>query len=102
MTVADPRKARILKYHGNDQPPGDGNTLVMTRDGVGDFLIGVQHVDGGINHGTHYVRFRRANGGASNHPSLIRALAELESALAEIAHNDRTVGPNASGKGRER
>lgn len=79
--------ARVFKYHGDEQMPGDGNTLVVTRDGGGDFLIGVQHVEGGVNHGTHYVRFRRANGGASVHPSLIRAMADLESALAEIAPN---------------
>jgi hypothetical protein len=45
--------AKRLKYHGDEQMPGEGNTLVMTRDGGGDFLIGIQHVDGGINHGTH-------------------------------------------------
>lgn len=84
--------AKRLKYHGDEQMPGEGNTLVMTRDGGGDFLIGIQHVDGGINHGTHYVRFRRANGGASVHPRLIRALAELEAVLAEIAPNTSVSG----------
>lgn len=76
-----------LQYHGDNQPPGEGNTLIVTRDGGGDFLIGVNRREDGLNHGTRYVRFRRANGGASDHPRLIRALAELEAALKEVAPN---------------
>lgn len=72
-----------ITYHGDDQEPDNGNTLVMTRDGGGDFLLGVQHQKAGVNYGTNFVRFRRANGGASNHPRLIRALAELEAALRQ-------------------
>ena len=92
--------AKRLKYHGDEQMPGEGNTLVMTRDGGGDFLIGIQHVDGGINHGTHYVRVRRANGGASVHPRLIRALAELEAVLAEIAPNVEAQARAEAGEAR--
>ena len=86
-----------LKYHGDEQLPGDGNTLIMTRDGGGDFLIGVNHRADGLNHGTHYVRFRRANGGASVHPRLIRALAELESALKDAVSNVPHEGPPVGG-----
>ena len=72
------------KYFGDNQVPDDGNSLIVSRDGGGDFLIGVERRADGINHGTNYVRFRRANGGASQYPRLIKALAELEAALAEL------------------
>ena len=75
----------VKKYFGDNQTPGSGNTLIVDRDGGGDFLIGVEHRSNGTNHGVHYVRFRRANGGASQHPRLIAALDELEAALAEIS-----------------
>lgn len=77
------------RYHGDNQESGDGNTLVVSRDGGGDFLVGVEHRSGGINHGTHFVRFRRANGGASQHPRVIKALADLEAALAEVQQNSK-------------
>ena len=76
---------RMITYHGDCQEPGDGSTLVLSRDGGGDFLVGVNFRNAGINEGTHFVRFRRANGGASKHPRLIRALAELEAALREVS-----------------
>ncbi len=71
-------------YPSDVSGPDYRNTLVVTRDGGGDFMIGVQHESDGLNHGAHFVRFRRANGGASQHPRLIAALAELEAALEEI------------------
>lgn len=79
-----------ITYHGDDQEPNNGNTLVMSRDGGGDFLLGVLHQADGVNYGTSFVRFRRANGGASKYPRLVRALAELEAALAEV-ESSRTV-----------
>ncbi len=71
-------------YTSDASSKGNQNMLIIMRDGGGDFLVGVQHEEGGINHGAHFVRFRRANGGASQHPRLIAALAELEAALKEI------------------
>ena len=71
----------LIEYKGDDQHQVDGNVFVLKRDGGGDFLLGVRNISGGINNGTHYVRFRRANGGASKYPKLLAALAALEEAL---------------------
>lgn len=77
--------ARAVTYISDESD----NVLIVSRDGGGDFLVGVQHRADGINYGSHSVRFRRANGGASQHPRLISALAELEAALAEIRGDSR-------------
>lgn len=74
----------LLTYATDVPGPDYRNTLVFTRDRGGDFMIGVRHESDGLNHGAHFVRFRRANGGASQHPRLIAALVELESVLQEI------------------
>lgn len=75
-----------LTYTTDEPGYGHTNTLLVARDEGGDFLVGVKHVAGQINHGTNFVRFRRANGGASQHPRLIAALAELEAALRDIGN----------------
>lgn len=72
-----------VEYKGDDQPQDACNVLVLTRDGGGDFLLGVRNISGGINNGTHFVRFRRANGGASKHTKVIAAIAALEAALLD-------------------
>lgn len=76
-----------LEYLTDDGPsPMDGGgppqVLVLRRGGNGDYYLGTRDVNG---RETRTVRFRTANGGASDRPGLIGALAALERALAGIS-----------------
>lgn len=73
----------MLIYKSDDTDPAQANYLVGQRGGNGDYYIGVKRVAGGVTLGIDSVRFRTANGGASNNPRLLAAIAELFAAMEE-------------------
>jgi len=79
-----------MEYRTDDWKPGDNpitnaeRYLVVRRYGNGDIYIGTRE---GAERIPRMVRFRLANGGASNHERLRAAVIEMEAALAEIGPN---------------
>lgn len=73
----------MLNYKSDETDPEHSNYLVLQRGGNGDYYIGVKRVGGGVVLGIDSVRFRTANGGASDHPRLLSAIRNLFAALGD-------------------
>lgn len=79
--------AKTHEYLTDDGPsPLDGGDaahyLVVRHGGNGDIYLGTRATDERI---ARTVRFRLANGGASDHPRLRAAVVELAAAIAEVS-----------------
>lgn len=79
-----------MEYRTDDWAVGDDamtnaeRYLVVRRYGNGDIYIGTREGEERV---PRMVRFRMANGGASDHRRLRAAVIELEASLAELGAN---------------